>query len=366
MNGMIYRTVAMSVVLGLALWGPGVPLVLAQVEITPEIREACQQFEPELRDIALNEIVPAIEAEPEGTEAKVVETAAVAIAEATQATQDVLANPEAVVNSTVAALRSNGVPADVATGVQTQLQDALSKASAALNSGGTVADAAKYFEICQKAMADCGGYLGGKDFKEIFAAGGAGFDRPEIGIFCGTVFDPSQRDGFQAAMEASFKSSMEMALRGGTEGLGSSDMRAMMEKMASVGMNPAEMMTHSGGEFHGASPEAMAAMSPEQRTAMEAQFKATETQFREMGAQMETQMKEMGEHPMKEMMEKYAMDPKELATVDEKAFSTFQTATGGGTTRTLTATHDHLPAGFPDGVIDEYHYSDGTASPTPL
>lgn len=267
MNGMILRSVAVFLMMGLAFWGPAIPSAFAQLEITPEIRAACEQFEPEIREIALTEIVPAIEAEPEGSEARAVETAAVAIAEAGQATQEVLANPDALVNSTVTALQSNGVPADVVAGVQAQLETALKGASQALSSGGTVEDVAKYFEACQKAMGECSGYLGGKDLKEIFGAGGAGFDRPEMAAFCAKAFDPGQRDGFGAVMEAHFSASMgEMMAQGG----GMDAMRSMMEQMGATGINPAEMMAHTGGEFHGPSPEAMAAMSETDKTMFEA------------------------------------------------------------------------------------------------
>lgn len=374
MNGMIWirKGVAGVLVMGMALWNAAIPAALAQVEITPEIREACQGFEPGLREIALNEIVPAIEAEPEGSEARVVETTAVAIHEATVTAQEALVNPDAVATETVAALAANGVPSDVAASVEAQLKDALTKARDALAKGGTLEDASKYFETCQKAMADCSGYLGGKDFKEIFAAG-AGFDRPELSTFCGAVFDPSQRDGFQAVMEAHFAASMqEMMTQGG--GMEAGAMRGMMEQMAAAGINPAEVMAHGGGEFHGPSPEAMAAMTPEQRAGYEA-WKSGDV----------AKMQEMAMHDSKAAMEKYGMSPemvakematmeahmKEMATMDprsetsgsvETTFAT-QGVTGStaptpssGTTEVLVASHDHAPPPVGDGINDEFHY----------
>jgi ElaB/YqjD/DUF883 family membrane-anchored ribosome-binding protein len=269
MSGMLLRTIAVILVLGLGVWGPAVPSALAQVEITPAVREACEGFEPGLREIALNEIVPAIEAEPEGSEARVVETTAVAIAETTQTVTELLSDPDQVATQTVTALKDNGVPANVASGVERQLKDALAKAHETLAKGGTLEEASKYFESCQKAMADCQGYLGGKDFKEIFTAGGVGFDRPELGAFCGTVFDPSQRDAFQATLEGHFAASFqEAALRGPTEGpvLSGEMMRGMMEQMMACGVNPADVMR----DISAPPKEVLDAMSGAEKTMFEA------------------------------------------------------------------------------------------------
>lgn len=381
MSGIIWirKGIAGGLVMGMALWNAAIP---ALAQLTPEVVHDCREainadptIDPAVREICNAEILPALEetatSDSPSPEAQAVtqevETAAVAIAEATQATQEILANPDAMVRGTVTALQSSGVPADVVAGVQAQLETALKGASQALNSGGTVEDVAKYFEACQKAMADCSGYLGGKDFKEVFAAGGAGFDRPEIGAFCGTVFDPSQRDGFQAVMEAHFSASVQEMM---TQGGGMEAMRGMMEQMAASGINPAEMMAHSGAEFHGPSPEAMAAMTSEQRAGYEA-WKSGDV----------AKMQEMVMHDSKAAMEKYGMSPetiakematmeahmKEMVTMDPRTDSsgatetTFAThgvtgsiapAPSPGTTEVLVASHDHNL----DGLFDEYHY----------
>ena len=381
----IRRVLVGLLVVGMGLCNSALPMALAQVEITPEVREACQQFAPEIRDIAVSEILPAIEAEPEGQEAKRVETTAVAIHETTETTKQALANPEVLAAGTVAALKENGVPANVAATVEAQMKDALTKAREALQTGGSLEDASKYFEVCQRAMADCQGYLGGKDFKEIFAAGGAGFDRPEMGAFAGVVFDPSQRDTFEAAMKAHFETTFnEAALRGGTEGFGPSPemMRGMMEQMAAAGINPSEVFHGGAGEFMGPSKEVLDAMTPEQRAGYEAwksgDFTALEAMQTEaamkMGmeagmtpeamAQEITHMQEMAtmETMYKEMV---VMDPRTESS--GSSTTTFETSYSGSA-RTLTAAHDHNA----DGTSDEWHYDtngDGIAdmaSPVPL
>lgn len=385
MNGMrwIRQGVVGVLVTGMTLWNAAIPAALAQIE--PHVIDQCRDviandpaIDPAVRDICLTEVLPRVEeasaegdtASPEArAELQVVETTAVAIHEATVTAQEALADPDAVATETVAVLAANGVPPDVAAGVETQLKDALAKASETLRAGGTLEDASKYLEICQRAMADCSGYLGGKDFKEIFAAGGAGFDRPELGTFCGVAFDPSQRDGFQAVMEAHFSASVqEMMTQGG--GMEANAMRGMMEQMAASGINPAEMMAHSGAEFHGPSPEAMAAMTPEQRAGYEA-WKSGDV----------AKMQEMVMHDSKAAMEKYGMSPetiakematmeahmKEMATMDPRTDSsgatetTFAThgvtgsvapAPSPGTTEVLIASHDHDL----NGMFDEHHY----------
>ena len=299
MNSRWMRTLAGILILGLAFWGPGMSMALAQVEITPEIRDACETFPPELRDIALNEVVPKLEeasrpdASPEAqAEVKVVETTAVAIRQTTETTKKALENPEALAKNAVEALAKSGVPTEVTGKIEAQMKDALAKAAETLKSGGNLEDAAKYFEVCKNAMAECSGYLGDKSIREVFAAGGTGgFERGEFHSmeFLGSVVDPGQRDVIEACMKAHFESSFrEMALQGGTEGstgLSPEAMKGMMEQMSACGISPREVFYGGPGEFYGTgptseylgpggftgpSPEAIAAMTPEQKAGYEA------------------------------------------------------------------------------------------------
>ena len=274
MDNVIMRTVARVLIAGLAVWGPGTPVALAQVEITPEIREACQQFEPALRDIALTEVVPKLEeaAQPDASEAAkaeatIVETAAVAIREATETAKKALENPEQVAKTAIETLAKSGVPPEVATRVEQQMRDALAKASETLKGGGGLEEAAKYFESCKTAMAECSNYLGGKEIREVLAAAGpAGLDRGEFRSleFVGTVVDPGTRDVIEGCIKAHFEATFREA------GSSPEMMKDMMEKMMATGLNPREMQLGGPGEFHGPSPEAIAAMSPGEKQMFEA------------------------------------------------------------------------------------------------
>lgn len=270
MHDAFMRILTGGLVIGLALGGP-MPLALAQVEITPEIREACQQFEPEIREIALTEIVPKLEestrpdASPEAkAEAKVVETTAATLRETTETTKKALENPEQLANTAMETLAKNGVPSEVAAKAGQQMRDALAKASETLKSGGTLDDAAKYFEAAKSAMAESSGYLGGKDIREVFASTGGPVGMERSMEFMGAVMDPNQRDVTEACMKAHF----EGALREGVSSMGA--MKEMMEKMATCGIDPREMQFGGPGEFHGPSPEAMANMSPNEKVMFDA------------------------------------------------------------------------------------------------
>ncbi|MBI4227407.1 MAG: hypothetical protein HY600_03915 [Candidatus Omnitrophica bacterium] len=283
MHDAFMRILTGALVVGLALSGP-MPMALAQVEITPEIREACQQFEPEIREIALTEIVPKLEestrpdASPEAqAEAKVVETTVTAIRDTTETAMRALANPEAVAKQASETLVKNGVPTEVATKAAAQMRDAMAKVNETLARGGTLDDAAKYLETCKAAMSECSSYLGGKDMKEMFATAGTTEGTGSRSMeFVGAVTDPKARDMMEAAMKAHFEGTIKDAMfRGGTDTMGPSPeaMRTAMEQMAACGINPRDVMegTFRGpGEFHGPSPEAMAKMSSSEKVMFDA------------------------------------------------------------------------------------------------
>jgi len=282
MDNAIMRGLAGMLVLGVIFWGPGVPRALAlDAEMVNQCRETIAgdpTIDPAVREIALNEVVPNLEAasradaSPEArTEERIVTTTALVIRDTTETTKKALENPDAVTKTAIEALIKGGVPAEVASKVEGKMKDALAKANEALQRGGTVEDAVKYFEICRSAMSEVSSYLGGKDFKEVFAAGGPSgeFRSTE---FVGAVIDPSQRDVMEAAMKAHF----EAALRTTDGGISS---REIMERMMVAGVNPNEVFREMGpaggmgmdaGRFSGPSPEAIAAMSPEQKAGYEA------------------------------------------------------------------------------------------------
>lgn len=297
MDGMFNRfkrITAGALALGLALWAPGIPLALAQVD-AGTLTECHDAFVADttldvaIRDICLDMTDQALEAvqnpgtDPEADAAlRGVETTAVAIHEATQTTLQAVENPDALAKSTVEALTKSGVPADVAAKSGDQMKDALAKAKETIQKGGTVEDVAKYLESCKSAMAECSKYLGeGNGIREILAtSGGApGVERGEAYRsmeFLGRVMDPTQAGGDMAGrcLEAHFETTMrEMFLAGGpTEGFtGPSPevMRGMMEQMMACNINPGEVF-RGAGEFHGPSPEAYAAMTPEQTVQLEA------------------------------------------------------------------------------------------------
>jgi len=143
MDSLIMRTVARVLIAGLAVWGPGTPVALAQVEITPEIREACQQFEPALRDIALTEVVPKLEeaAQPDASEAAkaeatIVETAAVAIHGASK-TAAQLPTPD-VATLQEALAQQAGVAAPVAQELAQRAHSAMEQCKTLLGAGDPV------------------------------------------------------------------------------------------------------------------------------------------------------------------------------------------------------------------------------------
>lgn len=273
MDGIIMRSLAGVLAVGLTMWGP-MPLALAQVEITQEVRQACERFDPEIRDIALTEVVPKLEesnradASPEAkAEAKIVEKTATVIRETTETTKKAVENPEVMAKNAREVLAKSGVPTEVAGKVEQQMKDAFTKARDTLSRGGTLDDAAKYFEAAKSAMSECSGYMGGKDFKEALAGTGpTGIDRGEYRAmeFMGAVMDPKARDTMEAAMKAHF----EGAIREGGSSIGT--MKDMMEKMATCGINPREIQIGGRGEFHGPSPEAIAAMSPNEKVMFDA------------------------------------------------------------------------------------------------
>lgn len=291
MDNGILRFIAGGLAVGLTLCGPGTPAVFAQVEITPEIREACQQFEPELREIALTEVVPKLEesarpdASPEAkAEAEVVETTATAIHEATETTKQTLSDPEAVARQAVETLAKSGVPPEVASKVEAQMREALARVSETLRGGGTLDDAAKYFESCQRAIGECSPYLGGRDIKEVLTAGSVGGpDRSEIRSleFLGSVADPTQRDLVGGCLEAHYR---EVMLGGGMETLGAPPVE-MFREMQLCGVNPVEVF-RGGHELPAIDPRAIEHMSPEEKAMFDAWQKGDlatiETHMRDM------------------------------------------------------------------------------------
>lgn len=368
MNAIILRGMTWAVVLGLALSGPGLPVAWAQIEITPEIREAVQQFGPELREIALTEIVPAIEAEPEGPEATVVETTAAAIHEVTETTKQALTNHVSITDTTVAALTANGVPAEVAATVETQLKDALAKASSELAKGGTLADAEKYFQDCKNALEMCKTYVGG-DFEKVFGSleGQREFG---VGMLERIATTESNVNMADACMKEYFAQELtEAAFRtGGPEG--GLPPREVLEQMAACGINPAEVF-HGDFERYGPSPEALASMSDHDKVMYET-WKSGDM----------AKMQEFAMHDSRVAMEQYGMTTEQVASMEthmmematmeatyrEATTSTSDTprtesagtAEATHTTNSITATHDHNS----DGHFEHIHYSDGTTATT--
>lgn len=266
------------------MWGPGLPLALAQVEVDftdPQLDAACRAefatLSPDLAKECTNilETCQAAEepdASPEAkAEAEGVTATVEAIHGATETIKQVLADSDAVATATVAALTDNGVPPAVVATTEAQLKDALAKAKESLQGGATLGDVAKYLEDCQKALADCSGYLGGKDFKEIFTTSG-GTGELRTADFCGAVLDPSQRDVIAGCMEAHFKGTVQEVLRGaGPEGVGVADqMREVMASMMASGVNPSEVMRGGTGEMATPPKEVLDAMSPTDRAMFEA------------------------------------------------------------------------------------------------
>ncbi|MBI1952687.1 MAG: hypothetical protein HYS41_01000 [Candidatus Omnitrophica bacterium] len=356
---------AWALILGLAFFSPGMPSALAQLEV--EVIHSCREIiandptlEPEVREIALNEVVPKIEAavteqesaSPEArAELQIVEKTAAVIHDTTETTKKALENPEAVTRGTVEALTKSGVPAEVAGRVEIQMRDALAKAKETLKAGGTVEDVSKYFETCKAAMAEASGYLGDKNLREVFAGRvgsdvRVGGDNPEI-RFVGRVIDPTQQvDTVRAAISAHFESSFQEAMaRTATEGFAGPP-REMMEKMMAAGINPREVMSAGSREMMGPPKEVLEAMTPEQRAAME-------TQMREMGTQMETQYREIAGTTTEAVY-------KEAYTIENQNYDNTQQVNQQNQTEVLVVSHDHNN----DGLMDEFHYdvnADGIA-----
>lgn len=276
MFNMMKRITSGTLALGLALWAPGARWALAQVEITPEIREACQSFDPAIRDIALNEVLPS------EAELKVVETTAVAIHETGQGTAK-LEVPDAA--KLQEKLTGAGVSAQVAQDLAQRTQATLKDAQAAF-AAGDPGKAGKVLEGLRETL-----QKGGVDLAALERIGGgsSGFERIAFA-----------RDGLGTAMEAHFQEGFkEMASRGGAEGgLSPEAMKGMMEKMTAAGYDPGKVMQDTfrgpmefqgqmnAGEFHGPGGVEQFKGTPE--------YAAHETMFREMGQQMEKQMREFG------------------------------------------------------------------------
>ncbi|GEM_PF-6741208 len=297
MNGMILRSVAVFLMMGLAFWGPALPSAFAQLEITPEIRQACEQFEPEIREIALTEIVPEIEADPEGQEARIVEASAATIHEANQAVADLPVPDQAALEATLT--QNAGVDPVVAQALAADAQKALTEMKAAFSAGDPIkADAlAKAFQAeCQTRGVDPSAFGAGKE------AGGMTTDRLLGG-----------RDVTETALKAHFETAMREVFQGGTEGGAAAGMREMMEKMRVSGVNPGEVMRGGeAGEMGTPPKEMLDAMSTTEKAMFEA-WKSGDTATLEkmhmegaMKAGMEAGMSperiaaEMGQ--MKEMM----------------------------------------------------------------
>lgn len=302
MKDSIMRMLAGILTVGFTLWNPGMPLALAALDAAT--LEQCREtiandpvLNPEIREVALAEIVPKLEesvkpeAPPESVrEAQIVETTAEAIHQTTEAAKEALRNPDAVTKTAVEALVKSGVSQDKVAGIETQMKQALTQAKDVLNSGGSMADAAKYFEACKNVMSE---QLKGDttvNFREAFASmggtgGGERFRSMEV---LGAAMD----HGMEAAMKAHFEGSFrEATMRSmGAEGGPSPEvMREMMAKATACGFDPKDIVQgafeHYGtpgggefrggpmgnpGEFHGQSPEAIAAMSSGQRAGFEA------------------------------------------------------------------------------------------------
>lgn len=141
MDHAIMRFIAGGLAVGLTLGAPGVPVAFAQVEITPEIRQACEAFEPALRDIALTEVVPKLEestrpdASPEAkAEAQQIERTASTIHRTATETVSKMAVPDrATLEQTLT--QRGGVTAPVAQEVAQKAQAAMQEAKSAFASG---------------------------------------------------------------------------------------------------------------------------------------------------------------------------------------------------------------------------------------
>ncbi|MBI3615135.1 MAG: hypothetical protein HY211_01330 [Candidatus Omnitrophica bacterium] len=328
MDKAIFRCTAVVLAVGLVLWSPGMPLALAlDAEVITQCREAIANdstLDPAVKEIALNEVVPKLEestkpdAAPEvKAEAKIVETTAGTLHQASEATKKALENSDTVVKATVDGLVKNGVSASEANKAGEKMKTDLAKARETLQQGGTLQDAAKYFESCQKTFTDYSGSVG-KDqtlnMKDILLNSGSG-GRPEdfrSMQMLGSVIDSSRNGNVtEAAMRAHFEATFhDVILQGGTEGKNGPPpeaMRGLMEQMVACGVNPMEVAQKSyesyraanpgletfgnpvggpnemfgpgpgmgnvpldAGRFSGPSPEAIAAMSPEQKAGYEA------------------------------------------------------------------------------------------------
>lgn len=258
MNGMHWtRWGVMGIlVMGMTLWNAAIPSALAQVEITPEIRAACEQFEPGLREIALDVIVSEIVANPDGPEAKGVESAAVAIHEAHQTVADLPVSDQATLEAT---LTQNGVDPAAAQALAAGAQKTLTEMKAAFSGGDPVkADAlAKAFQAeCQTRGVD----------PSVFGTG-----RGETG---GMTFDSilGGRDVTDVALKVHFETAVQEALRGvGPEGAGvAAQMREVMASMVASGVNPSEVMRGGTGEVATPPKEVLDAMSSTDRAMFEA------------------------------------------------------------------------------------------------
>lgn len=140
MDALIMRSLVGFLAVGLAVGGP-MPLAVAQIEVTPEIRQACEKFDPEIREIALNDVVPKLEesnkpdASPEAkAEAQGIERTATTIHRAASETVANLAVPDrAALEQTLT--QRGGVTAPVAQEMAQKAQTAMQEAKAAFAAG---------------------------------------------------------------------------------------------------------------------------------------------------------------------------------------------------------------------------------------
>lgn len=364
MNGMILRSVAVFLMVGLAFWGPAIPSVFAQLEITPEIRAACEQFEPGIREIALTEIVPEIEANPEGQEARTVEASAATIHEANQTVADLQVPDQATLEATLT--QNTGVDPAVAKALAADAQKTLTEMKAAFSAGDPIkADAlAKAFQAeCQARGVDPSAFGAGKE------AGGMTSDRFLAG-----------RDVMETALKAHFETALREVFQSGMEGAAPAGMREMMEQMRVAGINPSEVMHGGAGEMGAPPKEVLDAMSTTDKAMFEAwksgDTATLETAYREsaMKAGMEAGMsheamqREMGQMEFyREMEARMTPDQREtmmrevVSRSESSGFSetTFVQQGGGGgggvPGRVLVEEHDHNI----DGNKEHKHFSDG-------
>ena len=367
MNNLILRGMSGMLAVGLALWSPGVPFARAQVEVTPEVREACSEFEPELREVALSEVLPAIESEPDGQEARLVEVAAQAIHEA-GATSAELPIPDA--NELVNKLTRGGVDPATATQLAADTQRALSEVKAAFAAG----DPGKAEKLAHSFQEEC--VARGVD-PSVFGTG-----RETGGITFDRVL--ASRDVVEEAMKAHFEAAyQEAVLRGGPEGMVGPP-REVMEQMMAAGINPAEVFHGGAGEVPTMDPKMLENMTPEQRAgyetwksgdfaalhdiqmndAMKAMADAgmspeamatemdkmatmhdIESQWKDADPATREALEQMG----REMMDKASVENNNFDNKQENNFNNYTPPPGP---ETLVAIHDHDLNGFPD----EYHY----------